>query len=1077
MQVLKRFYLALIVVFFLSPLLQAKEARLLRQPHINGDKIAFVYAGDIYTVSIKGGEAKQITSFDGMELFPQFSPDGKWIAFSGEYSGTREIYIIPAEGGVPKQLTFYPDVGRMPPRGGWDNIPIDWSPDGKKILIRSNRTPYGRRVSRYFWVDPFHESLEQPLQIPEGGPATLSPDGSKLAYSIKSREFRTWKRYKAGRAQDIWIYDLQANKIRRITKFAGTDNFPLWVGSTIYFTSDRKTVDSIEPRTLNIFAYDIDSKKMRKVTRFTEFDCLWPSRGKGGIVFENGGFIYLLNPATDRFHKISVIIHSDKPYMRPVYKNVSKYIESFAVSPSGKRAVFTARGEIFTVPEKYGDIKNFSQTPSIREMNIDWSPDGKYISYLSEKSGDYELYLQKYHAQEPAVQITKNSGSWITGYIWSPDSKKIILGDKKNRLCLLNVATGGIKLIDRGIYSAITGYNWSPNSDWVAYTKDAENHLTAIRLYSLDRDQTFQLTADGEDNYSPVFGREGKYLYFISRRNFNFRNRNFDAKLYVGTLRTDLESPFKPRNDDEVVGEKKNGAKKKTTTKKSAKKVEPKKLKIDVDGFDQRVLALPGGTGSYRGLTAVKGGLLYLKGGTLYKYDMGKRKESKIMEKVVSYMVAAKGEKFIYRSGRNYGIAALKPNQKSGAGKLNLTKMEMKISPAIEWKQLYTDGWRIMRDWFYDPNMNGVDWQKMHDKYAVLVPYVAHRADLDYIFGELIGELNSGHCYVNPGDMQRVQRVPVGVLGCELQPDGKFYRIAKIYPGENWGGKQSPLTEPGIKVKEGEYLIGIDGRIVHTDENPYRFLENKVKRQVTLLINGTASEKGARKIVVQPVASEQALRHLAWVQRNKEIVDKLSGGRIGYIYVPNTSFEGFKEFYRGWFDQFTKDGLIIDERYNGGGSLPHPMALDMAYPALQYWARRNLALYSTPMQTHEGPKVMLINGRSSSGGDAFPAYFRTLKLGPLMGQTTWGGLIGYSGSPRLADGGGFAVPAFAYVNREGRWDVEYYGVKPDIEVFDDPTLIQAGYEPMLEEAVKYILGELKKHPPRKVKKPKGAIRK
>lgn len=1077
MRILKHLSVLFVAVFFILSQLQAKEARLLRQPHINGKIIAFVYAGDIYTVPVSGGEAKQITSFEGMELFPQFSPDGKWIAFSGEYSGTREIYLIPAEGGVPKQLTFYPDVGQMPPRGGWDNIPIDWSPDGKKILIRSNRTPYGQRVSRYFWVDPFHESLAQPLQIPEGGPATLSPDGNKLAYSIKSREFRTWKRYKAGRAQDIWIYDLQANQIRRITKFAGTDNFPLWVGNTIYFTSDRKTVDSDEPRTLNIFAYDINSKQMRKVTNFTEFDCLWPSRGKGGIVFENGGFLYLLDTTTDQYHKISVTINSDKPYMRPVYKNVSKYIESFAVSPSGKRAIFAARGEIFTVPEKYGDIQNISQTPATREINVDWSPDGKYISYLSEKSGDYELYLQKYHAREPAVQVTKNSGSWITGYVWSPDSKKIILGDKKNRLRLLDVASGKIKLIDQGIYSAITGYNWSPNSDWVAYTKDAENHLTAIWLYSLDRDRTFQLTAGSEDNYSPVFGNEGKYLFFISRRNFNFRNRNFEAKLYVGTLRADLESPFKPRNDDEVVEEKSSGKKKKAAKGKKANNPQIKKLKIDVSGFDQRVLALPGGTGSYRSLTAVKGGLLYLKSGTLYKYDMKKRKESKIMDRIVSYMVAAKGKKFIYRSGRSYGIAALRPNQKSGTGKLNLARMEMKITPAIEWKQLYTDGWRIMRDWFYDPNMHGVDWRKMHDKYAVLVPYVANRADLDYIFGELVGELNSGHCYVNPGDMQKVKRVPVGVLGCELQPDGKFYKITKIYPGENWGGKRSPLTEPGIKVKEGEYLIGIDGSIVHTDENPYRFLENKTKRQVTLLINGTASEKGARKIVVQPVASEQALRHLAWVQRNKEIVAKLSGGRIGYIYVPNTSFEGFKEFYRGWYDQFTKDGLIIDERYNGGGSLPHPMVLDMAYPALQYWARRNLALYSTPMQTHEGPKVMLINGRASSGGDAFPAYFRTLKLGPLMGQTTWGGLIGYSGSPRLADGGGFAVPAFAYVNREGRWDVEYYGVKPDIEVFDDPTLIQAGREPMLEEAVKYILGELEKHPPKKVKKPKGAIRK
>ncbi len=1054
----------------------AEEARLLRQPNINNNQVAFVYAGDIWSVSTQGGVSRKLTSFEGLELFPIFSPDGKWIVFSGEYSGTRQIYVMPAEGGMPTQLTFYPDVGNMPPRGGWDNIPIDWTPDGKKILIRSNRSPYGQRVSRYFLVDPFKEGLEQPLQIPEGGPASLSPDGTKLAYCIKSREFRTWKRYKAGRAQDIWIYDLVKNKIERITDYPGTDNFPLWVGNKIYFTSDRETVESKEPRTLNIFCYDLTKKNIRKVTNFTEFDCLWPSRGKGGIIFENGGYLYVLDTNTEQAHKLTIFINDDKPYMRPLYKNVAKNVESFYVSPSGKRALFAARGDIFSVPAEHGYIRNITQTPAIREISVDWSPDGKYISYLSEKSADYELYIQKYNSEKPTIQMTKNTGAWITGYVWSPDSKKIIVGDKKNRLKLLDVATKKIDLIDEGVYSPISGYEWSPDNRWVVYTKDSENRMTSIWLYSLDQEKKFQLTSDRGDEYNPVFDKEGKTISFISRRDFNWRNRNFDAKLFIGTLRADMESPFAPRSDEEEIEEKKEDENKKDNNKKNKKK-KIENVIIDVEGFNQRVVAYPLKTGGYRNLTAVKGGVLYLRDGKLHKFDMEKRKESVILEKVSSYFVAAKGKKFIYKSGTNYGIAEIKPKQKAGAGKLNLGKMEMKITPAVEWNQIYTDAWRIMRDWFYDPGMHGVNWKNMHKKYAALVPYVAHRADLDYILGELIGELNSGHTYVFSGDMDGIKRVPIGVLGCELIPAGEFYKIAKIFPGENWDeSRRSPLTEAGVDVKAGDYLIGIDGKIIHTNQNPYRFLENKTDREIVLLINDKPTEKGARKVEVRPAKSELALRHFDWIEHNRALVDSLSGGRIGYIYVANTSFAGFKGFYRGWYEQSNKDGLIIDERYNGGGSLPSPMIFDMAHPVLQYWARRYLPLSSTPSHVNEGPKVMLINGRASSGGDAFPDYFRTMKLGPLMGQTTWGGLIGYGYSPSFVDGGRLAVPCSAYVNSKGEWDVEAVGLKPDIELFDDPTLIQAGREPMIEEAVKYILNELKKNPPKKVKKPVGPDR-
>ncbi len=1049
--------------------ISAKEARLLRQPHIYKDMVVFVYGGDLWKVSSQGGEAQHLTTFKGLELFPRFSPDGKQIAFSGIYSGNRQIYVMPSSGGEPEQLTYYPDVGEMPPRGGWDNIPVDWTPDGKKILFRSNRTPYGKRVSKYFLVDASGKGLPIPLQLPEGGPASLSRDGSMIAYSIKSREFRTWKRYKAGRAQDIYIYDLKINKIKQITQYPGTDSFPLWVDDQIYFISDREEVDSIEPGTLNIFKYDIDTEKITKVTDFTEYDCLWPSRGEKNIVFENGGYIYILDTSADEMKKLSVTIASDNPLKRPVYKNVSDNIESFAASPSANRILFSARGEIFSVPKKYGDIRNITQTPGIREFNIDWSPDGKYISYLSEKSGDYELFIRNYDNNGEEVQLTQNSECWITGYEWSPDNENILVSDKKLRLRIVNVASKETKLIDQGTYSSINDYNWSPDNRWIIYSKTSKNYLSSVWLYSLDDNKKIQLTDDTRDDYSPVFGVKDDYIYFISRREYNWEERDFDAKLYVGTLRFDMENPFAPRSDEVKVSEENSNQKE--------DKDENLRIEVDFEGFKNRINAIPVKTGRYGNLKAVKGSIVYLRDYDLYKFDMEKREESLIMEKVRTYYLSSDGKNIVYRSGEMYGIIPVEPNQKSGTGKLDLEDLVIKIDPEIEFTQIFRDAWRIMRDWFYDPGMHGVDWYRMYDKYSVLVPHVVLRSDLDYIIGELIGELNAGHCYVHSGDNIEVERVDVGLLGCELVGDGEFYKIENIFPGENWNKSlRSPLTESGVNVGEGEYLIGIDNQIIKTDDNPFKYLENKVNRTVDLRLNIKPAVQGSRVVEIQPIDSELGLRHMQWVKRNQAIVDSLSNGKIGYIYVPNTSFNGFESFYKGWQEQFVKQGLIIDERYNGGGSIPSPMVFDMSHPVLNYWARRNLALYPTPLRVHEGPKIMLINGRSSSGGDAFPAYFRKMKLGPLMGKTTWGGLIGYSYSPHFIDGGGMAVPSFSYVNTEGQWDVEYYGVEPDMEVFDDPTLIQAGKEPMLEKAVQYILEQLEKNPPEKLEKPEGPDR-
>lgn len=1071
----KRLFAAAATLFVLSVMVtevSCEEARLLRYPSIMNDLVAFVYAGDIWTVPVNGGQARRVTSYpEGLELFPKISPDGKWIALSGEYAGTRQVYLIPSEGGVPKRLTFYPDVGRMPPRGGYDYIVMDWTPDGKKILVRCNRTPYGRRVGRYFLVDPFTEGVEQPLQIPEGGPATLSPDGKKLAYNIKSREFRTWKRYKAGRAQDVWIYDLERNGIKRVTEFEGTDNFPMWIDGSIYFTSDRD-------RTLNLFRYDIETEEISKVTEFDEYDVLWPSRGGKRIVFENGGYLYYHDTVTGETKKIEVTLGSDKPLVRPLYENVKEHIESFTISPSGARAAFGARGDIFTVPAKHGVTRNITKTDGVREMDVEWSPDGKYISYLSEASGEYEITICPQTGRGEPRRLTSGTESWIFHPVWSPDSKRIAFSDKMNRLWILDIESGRKVEADRCGYSAIANYSFSPDSKWICYTKDDLNRMTSIWVYSIDTKKTAALTTGLTDDREPVFSTDGKYIYFISRRDFDYRNRRFQDRIYVGTLLKETPSPVAPLNDEEEV---ENEGKKEKKGKGDEEKKEDEKVtieRIDTEGFAERIVALPIEAGRYYGLTAVDGGLLYLTGDNeLKKFDLEKRESKTIVEKVDNYQVAAKGKKFIYRSREDYGIAELSPGQEKGTGKLNFDNMEMRIDPITEWKQIYSDGWRIMRDWFYDPDMHKVDWKTMRDRYAVLLPHLGHRSDLDFILGELIGELNAGHTYVFSGDMPEVKRISVGLLGCELAADGEYYRIEKIYRGENWSDDaRSPLTEPGLNVTEGAYLISIDGYAVTTAENPYKYLENKLDVQVTLRINDKPSDKGAREIVVTPISSELNLFYKEWVERNRRIVDELSGGRIGYIHVPNTHYEGFREFYKAFQPLTDKEALIIDDRYNGGGHSPYQMIQILGNRVFSYWAARHLELFRSPFPVSEGPKVMLINGLASSGGDMFPYYFRKAGLGPLIGETTWGGLIGYGYSPRFVDGGGLAVPALAFVNTEGEWDVEAVGVDPDIYVFDDPSLIQAGREPMIEKAVEYLLQELEKHPVKKVKKPAGPDR-
>jgi tricorn protease len=1059
------------------------DVRLLRFPDINKNLIAFVYAGDIWTVNSTGGEARRLTSHEGLELFPKISPDGQWIAFSGEYSGSRQIFVIPSNGGVPRQLTWYNPVGEMPPRGGWDNVVLDWTPDSKQILIRTNRTAFGERNGRYYLVS-LDGGLEKPLPIVNGGFAVFSPDGSKLVFTPVDREFRNWKRYKGGRASDLWIYDIKANTSEQITNFEGTDQLPTWSGDNIFFSSDRDLK-------LNIWQYNTVTKETKQITHYTEFDVMWPSGTGDQLVYENGGFIYKLNLQLGESERVKINIDFDNPDLIPYYKNVKDNIHSFSISPTGKRALFGARGDIFSVPAENGITKNLTESQGVREIYPAWSPDGKYISYYSDLTGEYEFYLLENKEGAKPRQVTFNSSAWKYEPLWSPDSRYLLFLDRTLKLELVEASSGKVTNVDHATQSEIRNYNFSPDSRWIVYTKEGGNTNSAIWVYDVSSGNKQQVTDGTFSDFSPVFSLDGNYIFFASNRDFNLTFSSFDfdyiynkaTRLYALALTPKSPKIFKDKNDIEPVKPEKKakvtqapGKDKKNKSAIADTSSVKKELKVEIDFncINTRITALPGEAGEYRIVGAVDGGLIYISDGKLMKYNMADEKNEEILDQVANVSLTSDGKMAIYRSGGDYGIIKLTPGQKAGAGKLNLNGLEMKIDPRKEWNQIYVDGWRIFRDYFYISNMNGVDWPAIKERYSVLLPYISHRADLDYILSELVAECNSSHSYVSWGDFARVKKIDNGLLGAELTADEAAgrYKISRIYAGENWTpNRRSPLTEQGVDVKEGDYLIGIDGKEVTTSDNPYSFLENKANKTVEIKVNGKPLVADVRTSLIKPISSELELMSFNWVNERRAMVDKLSGGRIGYIYVPNTAGEGNRELFRGMYSYFDKEALIIDERYNGGGFTPDRMTDLLDRHTLAYWHQNGLEPGKSPTVANDGPKVMLINGYSSSGGDAFPYFFRKLGLGKLIGTRTWGGLIGISGNAGLVDGGSIAVPQYGIFDKDEGWIIEGKGVSPDIEVVDRPEQLAKGMDPCIEKAVEVLLQELKDNPVKPVVEP------
>jgi len=1062
-----------VVLLALAPALRAEDAaisgtRLLRYPDISRDRIAFVYAGDVWTVPRDGGEAHRVTSHPGLELFPKFSPDGRWIAFSGEYSGTRQVFVVPSEGGEPRQLTFYNDIGELPVRGGFDNQILGWTPDGKDVVFRANRVAYDDRLGRPYKV-PATGGMEEPLRIPELGSGDFSPDGGRFAFTPIARDFRPWKRHRGGRTPDVWIYDFGKDTAEKITDSPAIDTWPVWLGDRIYFVSDRD-------HTNNLFVYDTKSKATTKVTQHDDWDVLWPSAGPDAIVYEAGGWIWKLDPESGRSAKVPIRVSGDFPDALPQFRKLDKIVESALPSPSAKRALFVARGEIFTVPAEKGEIRNLTRTPGIRERDAAWSPDGKQVAYLSDRTGEYEIYVRPSDGSGEERRVTTDGDAWRFAPVWSPDSKKLAYGNTKLQLRWVDVASGKVHDADQSTTGAIDTYRWSPDGRFLAYTKNSADRQSEIWVLALDEGKTHRLSDGQANDFEPVWDPKGNYLYFLSNRDFQLQFSGFESsylyvdptRVYAGTLSDDTPDLFPPQSDEEPA--KPAGAK--------AAGTKPGELRIelDFDGFSKRVRAVPGDPGDYRSLAASADALYYLKGGehgsktALFRYDLGKREEKTVLTAIDGYDLSGDGKKVLFRIEHDFGIVDAAADQSTDT-KLDLSHLEMKIVPRAEWQEEYRDAWRLVRDWFYDPNLHGRDWQALGDRYAELLPSAATRTDLDFILAELVSELGVGHAYLERApDWSPVERKDGGLLGAEIvaDPSGSF-RIAKIFPGENWHEDfRSPLTEPGVHAEAGELIVAVDGVPTQGVDNFYRLLEGKGGRVVTLLLNRKPGAEGGHEEKVTTITSEYNLRYLDWVEGNRRRVEQASGGRIGYIHVPNTSENGNRELFKHFYPQADKDALLIDERYNGGGFIPDTMIALLARPLLNYWVRRGEQPATTPNFVSSGPKACLINWDAGSGGDALPYYFKKLKLGPLIGTRTWGGLVGLSGNPPLMDGGSVLVPQFRFLATDGSWVVENEGVAPDVEVVDRPDLIAKGQDPTLEKGIEVLLAELAKNPRRRV---------
>lgn len=1057
------------------------ESKMLRFPSIHGNQVVFSYAGDLYTVDVNGGVARQLTNDpDGFEIFARFSPDGKNIAFTGQYDGNTEVYVIPAEGGVPQRVTFTATLDRddLSDRMGPNNIVMTWK-DTENIVYRSRKITWNDFVGQLF-VANINGGLGEQLPFSEGGWISYSPDGQKIAFNRVMREFRTWKYYKGGMADDIWIFDFDTKELTNITDNDAQDIFPMWAGNKIYFCSDRD-------RTMNIFCYDIDTKQITKVTDYTYYDVKYPSLGDSDIVYENGGELYRLSLKDNSIHKIPVQIIGDGISSRKKYVDASKFITSTDVSPDGKRIVLGARGDVWTLPVESGITRNLTKSDGAHDRNVAWSPDGGYIAYISDRTGNDELYLQKQDGQENAIQLTDTElvlETYKYQPSWSPDSRKIAWYDKMNRLMMIDVASRKVTEIARSEAGEISDFTWSPDSRWIAYSDAKMSEFSQIYIYNIDNQKTEAVTDNWFNSSNPAFDKNGKYLYFTSERDFNPTYSSVEwnyayremSRIYMITLQKDLPSPFLAKNDEVKAGNDDDGDSDKSgngkNRKKDLKKNDDKSIKIDFEGITRRIIPLPNiNTAYYYNLQTVENGLYYMswsnRGGGVYYYDLGDKGGTKIGD-FNGYYLTPDGKKMAVRKQRKIAVIDTPKREVKDIDKpIDLSNMKKWVELHEEWAQIYTEAWRQMRDFFYAPNMHGNDWPAIYEKYAVLIPYCGDRNDVNYLIGEMIGELNIGHAYTGGGDRNPVRRLTTGLLGAELERDDSgYYKITKILKGESWNNATvSPLTEIGVNAKEGEFIVAIDGVSTKDMNNIYEALIDKANKPVVLSLNSKASESGSRDVIVEPIASENSLYYYNMVQNNIEKVSRATNGQVGYIHIPDMGVEGLNEFVKYFYPQLTKKALIIDDRGNGGGNVS-PMIIERLRREASMWTvtRNGGAAEIKPNQMMNGPKVLLFNKYSASDGDLFPWQFKHYKIGTTIGTRSWGGVVGIRGSLPFIDGGTLNRPEFAPFDQNGNWIIEGHGVDPDIVVDNNPYDEFYGTDAQLDKAIEVILEQMNDWP-------------
>jgi tricorn protease len=1076
------------------------DARMFRYPDVSGTHIAFVYAGDIWVVPKAGGLATRLTSAPGEELFPRFSPDGSQIAFSANYDGNLDVYVVASLGGDPARLTHHP----------MDDYLLDWHPDGKRVLFASSRES-GRQRFNQFYVVSSTGGIPEKLPVPYGEFASFSPDGQEIAYVPQTQSNRTWKRYRGGWAADIWRFNLQSFAAANLTKNVANDEFPMWHGDTLYFLSDRGADERY-----NIWAIDTKSGTPRQVTHVTDYDITYPAIGTEDIVFQAGGRLYLLDLQTEKTREVQVQVVTDRMTLKPRNEKVTKLITRAAVSPTGKRAVFQARGDVFTVPAEFGPVLDVTRTSGSAERYPSWSPDGKTLAYWGDHSGEYELTIRPADgAGAEQVLTTLGPGFRYTAF-WSPDSSHVAFIDQAMKIRVLDLKTRAVVEVDQSPlfmnHGSLEGFllRWSQDSRWVSWARPIASGNNAIFVYDVKSNAKHQLTSGYFNDAQPVFDPEGRYLYFFSDRNFEPVYSDFDnswsypnaTQIVAAPLGRDVPSPLAPKNDaespkdegkkderratkDEQKATKDEGKKdeEKGTKDEDAKDTDkkddgvgkkPVPVSIDPDGFEARVVVLPPKAGNYAQLYATKGKVVYRRAprtgsaetkASLIFFDLEDRDEKTVLEDVDAAELTADGKKALVRRDDKYAIVELKKEVKFEKP-LRIDEMETTVDPRAEWRQMFADAYRFERDYFYDPNMHGVDWKATRDRYAALLDAAVTRWDVNFVLGEFIGELNASHTYRGGGDQEEAPERGVGMLGIDWELADGAYRVKRIVAGGAWDADaRAPVAEPGANVKVGDYILAVNGVPLDPHEDPWAAFGGSANDTVVLTVNKTPSREGARQVTVKCLASEVELRFREWIEARRARVDAATSGRVGYVYIQSTGIGAQNELVRQFMAQWSRDGLIVDERFNSGGQIPDRFIELLNRPMLAYWAVRSGAPRQWPPVAHRGPMLMLINGWSGSGGDALPSYFRAAKLGPLVGTRTWGGLIGISGAPGLVDGGQVTVPTFRMYTPDGKWFAEGHGVDPDIVVDEDPTQLAKGVDPQLERAISEVLERLKSSPP------------